>query len=177
MDTYGWNIVDGGLTEDESAYVSLSGEVVGATIAANASGGTGSYTYQWLGPEGFTASTATVEVEVNGLYTVTVTDQAGCSASESFNILSVGVEELRPMEFAVFPNPASELLFVDVPGDHLIRAEVVDMSGRVHESVVLASRGEGIQVGHLAAGVYIIQIRDIHGILQGRATVVVEQGR
>ncbi|MBL7825669.1 MAG: T9SS type A sorting domain-containing protein [Saprospiraceae bacterium] len=50
-------------------------------VSATVSGGQLPYTYSWSGPEGFTANTATIENLIAGVYTVTVTDQAGRSVS------------------------------------------------------------------------------------------------
>ncbi|MXV53308.1 DUF11 domain-containing protein [Pedobacter sp. HMF7647] len=50
-------------------------------ISISVSGGIGSYTYSWTGPDGFTAATANVNNVKAGSYTVTVTDSAGCSAA------------------------------------------------------------------------------------------------
>ena len=42
------------------------------------SGGTGSYTYDWTGPSGFTATSQNINAIAAGLYNVTVTDANGC---------------------------------------------------------------------------------------------------
>ncbi len=173
MDTFGWNILDGGLTEDESSYVSVSGTVVGNSIEVAASGGGGSYAFSWEGPDGFTASGTTVDAEINGTYTVTVSDGAGCVATASFEVLTVGLDRFSGSGFAVYPNPASDRLFVEVSGNTVFHAELLDLSGRMHGSVVKGAAGDGIDVRQLAAGMYIIRVSDMQGTLLGQAPVVV----
>ncbi len=56
----------------------------GESTQLNASGGT---SYNWQGPGGFTANTAsTGPINVSGTYTVTVTDVNGCTATETETI-------------------------------------------------------------------------------------------
>ncbi|MBK8820011.1 MAG: hypothetical protein IPN49_13330 [Saprospiraceae bacterium] len=52
-------------------------------ITALPNGGTPNYTYQWVGPLGFTTNTATINLTLNGNYYVTVTDSYGCKANVS----------------------------------------------------------------------------------------------
>jgi len=42
--------------------------------------------HQWTGPNGFTATTAAITANVSGLYTLVITDQNGCTASDDFNV-------------------------------------------------------------------------------------------
>ena len=46
-------------------------------------GGTPNYTYQWVGPLGFSTNTPTINLTLNGNYYVTVTDSYGCKANVS----------------------------------------------------------------------------------------------
>jgi gliding motility-associated-like protein len=49
-------------------------------------GGTPIYTYSWVGPAGFTATTASISSLCPGVYTVTVTDSKGCTSVSSVTI-------------------------------------------------------------------------------------------
>ncbi|SFU60699.1 gliding motility-associated C-terminal domain-containing protein [Pustulibacterium marinum] len=55
-------------------------------ISLTMSGGTGYYTYSWTGPDGFTATTASVTGLTEGSYAVTVTDTNGCSTADNFTL-------------------------------------------------------------------------------------------
>ncbi|MCB0630200.1 MAG: gliding motility-associated C-terminal domain-containing protein [Saprospiraceae bacterium] len=50
-------------------------------ITAVAEGGTAPYTYDWTGPNGFSASGASVNISASGEYCVTITDANGCSTN------------------------------------------------------------------------------------------------
>ncbi|MHC5113409.1 MAG: DUF7467 domain-containing protein [Planctomycetota bacterium] len=87
---------DANMTASDDAIISLSDlavTVADATVCpeqthqfcAVVTGGTLPYAYSWTGPGGFTATTECINVNVPGLYTVTVTDldNEGCTVSDS----------------------------------------------------------------------------------------------
>jgi len=61
------------------------GQTNGA-VNLSVSGGTAPYQFAWTGPNGFTASTEDLTQVGAGTYTVTVTDGAACSQTQSFNL-------------------------------------------------------------------------------------------
>ncbi|MCK6690476.1 MAG: hypothetical protein L6Q97_00065 [Thermoanaerobaculia bacterium] len=92
----------GGCTATASTTITVSGNSAPAitamnngplcagaslSLAATASGGSGMYTvYKWAGPNGYVANLAippafTASAAATGTYTITVTDNAGCTAS------------------------------------------------------------------------------------------------
>jgi len=64
---------------------SQCGQSIGS-IDLTVTGGTGSMTYAWSGPSGFTASTEDISGLVSGDYTVIVTDGLNCSATTTVTI-------------------------------------------------------------------------------------------
>ncbi|MCP3948999.1 hypothetical protein, partial [Herbaspirillum sp.] len=61
-----------------------------AEICANATGGSGNYTYSWTGPGGFTSDEACITVSDAGDYCVVVTDaDTGCTSDEACGTLTV----------------------------------------------------------------------------------------
>ncbi|OWY24109.1 hypothetical protein C7N43_23650, partial [Sphingobacteriales bacterium UPWRP_1] len=79
------------ITVSASPTVVVSGSsslCAGSTITLTATGGS---TYVWLGPDGYTASGSTITrsastVAMGGIYTVTVTNAAGCTATATRNV-------------------------------------------------------------------------------------------
>ena len=59
-------------------------------IAANTNGGTPAYSYQWSGPNGLNATSATVQNLSAGTYNVTVTDANGCTATATNTLTAPG---------------------------------------------------------------------------------------
>jgi hypothetical protein len=54
-----------------------------ATLTANVTGGTGTPTFSWTGPGGFTATTQSINISTAGIYSVIVTDANSCSGQDS----------------------------------------------------------------------------------------------
>jgi len=74
------------VTPDISVSIDYSGGICledDTELSANIVGGTGGFIYNWSGPNGFSASTETIEANVSGNYYLTVTDGAGCSDETS----------------------------------------------------------------------------------------------
>lgn len=65
--TYGQNIACGGTNS--------------GSITLSVTGGTAPYAYSWTGPDGFSSTAQNISNVVAGSYSVTVTDQNGCSVS------------------------------------------------------------------------------------------------
>ncbi len=86
-----WNVNQPGLftvsgsatTYPGGAHVSCPGAADGS-IAMSVSGATPPYTFAWTGPNGFSASSEDISGLAAGTYTITVTDDNGCAASETF---------------------------------------------------------------------------------------------
>ena len=60
------------------------------SIAASANGGTsasGNYSYSWTGPNGYTSNNPNVQNLFSGSYTVTISDDNGCTANDSYTVL------------------------------------------------------------------------------------------
>ncbi len=74
--------------KDHGGYdISCNGSSDG-TITSTYSGGTPPYTFAWTGPNGFTASTANIGGLSAGNYTLTVTDQNGCSVTSATTLVA-----------------------------------------------------------------------------------------
>lgn len=57
------------------------------TFTATPSGGTAPYTFSWTGPGGFTASTSAISPTTAGVYTWTITDASGCTATGTHTLV------------------------------------------------------------------------------------------
>jgi gliding motility-associated-like protein len=55
-------------------------------IAITAAGGTPGYTYQWVGPNGFSSTNEDISGLQAGAYEITVTDANGCTRTRVFNV-------------------------------------------------------------------------------------------
>lgn len=64
------------------------------SIDLSPAGGTGSYTFQWSGFPAFSAITEDISALLAGVYTVNITDDAGCTATAYYNVGEPGQFQL-----------------------------------------------------------------------------------
>jgi hypothetical protein len=137
-----------------SGEVSNSNSILGnGSITTTVSGGSGVYTYEWSNG----ASTADVaELEI-GEYTLTVTDENGCTVSESFTIGGVTAARNEIISLNIYPNPTSDVL--NIKYSALIKSiRLYDVQGKAIETMNIDSNEAKISLAHYPAGLYYIQI-------------------
>lgn len=153
---------------DESAAGNEDGK-----IEAVVTGGTTPYTYTWDDNSNQTTSVATGLPA--GVYTVTVTDAAGCErvAIDTVNV-SVGVELVdNSISLDLFPNPATEVLYVNYEGADQAMISIYDLKGQLVERTVLIFRTNSIVTSSYAAGVYVYELSVENGTALARGKFVV----
>jgi gliding motility-associated-like protein len=129
------------------------------SASISVSGGTTPYTYSWL-PSGGNAASATGLSA--GSYTVTVTDNAGCSATHTFTItepnqLNASVLSVTPADCGV-SNGAGSVVATGGTGSYTYSWS--------------PSGGSGASASNLSAGAYIVTVTDQNGC-QDTANVVI----
>lgn len=117
------------LVEATATPTSGSG-ISDGSATATASGGTGAYLYDW----GSAGSGEDITGLTPGLYVVTVTDENGCTATDSVEVttatsiaLAAGVETMQ-----VYPNPSRGQFTLDLrlAQPEAVQVRVLDLQGR-----------------------------------------------
>ncbi len=103
-----------------------------------------------LGPEGVVFVSADQSPTGTALIVVSNEVSATLSIWSLDEILSVDEFELVNSEFAVYPNPANDVVFFSVPGDYTI----FDLQGR---KVMELKQSASVNVSAFTTGVYIIK--------------------
>jgi len=90
------------------------------SLAANATGGTGPYTYDWTGPNGFVstldiATVANAGAASNGTYTVVVTDFNGCTTEGAVEVIIAENPQALPIIASSGPACEGECIILSVP--------------------------------------------------------------
>ncbi len=106
--------------------------------------------YPWSNPSNPT--TYSVSLEINN----------GCGVDIATQIIqpSLGIENLATGEFAIFPNPANDVVTIATKDVEAGNIQILDMSGRVVAQAPMSagSNNHDINVSSLAAGAYIVKV-------------------
>lgn len=161
IDDFSWSFDGDGLTA--LPELTMNTTMNGAEINVEVNGGSGTYSYTWTGPGGFTSEDSAITATENGTYTVLVSD--GCQVlEETFEVLTVNVESAEMASVAVFPNPANRMLNINLshPATNSI-LQIHDVSGQLILEVQLQNSENKIDIGGLRSGVYHGNIRNSEG--------------
>ena len=144
-----------GLTVDGLAEASTASSGNGR-VTLSTSGGTAPYSYAWSNA----ATTATISNLAMGDYSVTITDAQGCTATRSFTVEGVtALEEQSAAQIAIYPNPAQNVLRVDVPFGSRTKGGVFYNSLGVKVFEVRLTEGENqVDVRALKPGSYLLRL-------------------
>jgi type IX secretion system substrate protein len=123
--------------------------------------GTGYKSYQWyinsVAIPG--ANYYSYTANVNGSYRVWVTDTTDCGGYSSADVINdVSVPQVNLDDVKIFPNPATSVVHIESPVS--VRAIVTGVEGKIIFDEANASE---INIGSLAAGMYIIMLYDDNG--------------
>jgi hypothetical protein len=131
---------------------------IGDSIEVSIMGGTPGYTVHWNTPDGSSIIGSSIEINVNGEYSYTITDSHDCTFTESIIIASIQ-EERNFSSFAIYPNPIDGAYEVNVKGTtEIMRIEVLDMKGAIVCSKQLRSHSATLNTADWSAGIYSIRI-------------------
>jgi hypothetical protein len=123
-------------------------------------------TYQWIfnGAAISGANSSTYTVSENGNYTVAVTDDYGCIDTSAVynvsNVTSIASPYVTASQIAVYPNPAQDMLYINSPV--AVNLSLAAIDGSV---IFEAANSRKLDVSKLAAGLYLLSIKDKEGHL------------
>jgi len=128
------------------------------TAVAHGSGCLQGCDYMWQSPAGDIFDTQTIEVHMEGTYTITITGEHGCSNTESITI-EENCEQTVNMEF---------------PNNHERQLTLYNLQGQAIFQVQNTGQLAGINVEHLSlpSGVYIIQVHEEGFIVTKRVVIM-----
>lgn len=150
-------------TVTEPTALSFTGSVTNASTSGSSDG---SITLNITGgTPGYTTSPSSLTNLAPGTYSVTVTDNNGCTSTQSFTVsFGSGVNNISSINSVhVYPNPTSSELFVDVTlkAASDLNISVYSLTGTlVYSSKFnhILTQVINIPVGNLASGVYTLQV-------------------
>ncbi|WP_375580738.1 T9SS type A sorting domain-containing protein [Marivirga tractuosa] len=137
-----------------TAEVENSNSINGnGSISLTVTGGTGEYTYSWSNE----ATTSSLEALEVGEYTVTVTDESGCTIEESFTIGGVTAnEEALAGSLLIFPNPAKNVVQLQ-HSEKAKSLKLYDARGKLINEIATEGETTELEVSQLPSGLYFIR--------------------
>ena len=138
------------------ANITQTGNLLDANVESS------NYTFQWYldGNELEGANSSTFLVNANGLYTVVISNLAGCESVDDFQVTGVGINEIENNTITVYPNPATNHLTIQF--SNTLSPSTISMydviGKRVFEKVISNTSSTQIDVSAFAKGTYNLQI-------------------
>lgn len=96
-------------------------------------------------------------------------DTTGCNVPTN-----VSLKEVASAKVAIFPNPAQNVLNIISANGENVQATLFDMNGRLVNSSVTSNRIE-MNLSALAAGVYVLQVKDAQAHLLSTERIVISK--
>lgn len=129
---------------------------------AMVSGGTAPYTFDW----GALSDSSVLDSVGAGTYVVTVTDDNGCTITDSVTIdFTSNIYESAGLKaFRVYPNPAQEqfMVLLEMETPHAVSLRMYDLHGRqvMSRQYDSATRTEvSLEVAELPVGLYLLDVQ------------------
>ncbi len=93
----------------------------------------------------------------NGIYSVVTTAFNGCSATGSFDMLNVAIDEvLNENDISVMPNPTKGL--ITISSNSKVEVIIYNVIGKVVYSNVITAKSHSIDLSEKERGVYMVKI-------------------
>ena len=134
-------------------------------------GGVGEVTIVWTDSDGVVVDDPLAIHEFD-TYTVTVTDENGCTASSE--VTQTGLNDLDPLAFGMFPNPTTGAITLQVSTEmHDVNLQVFDATGRVvfTQSNLILQGSTSLDFSNLSTGTYTIMLNNNNGVSVRRLSI------
>ena len=128
--------------------------------------------FNWfLNGEALSISGSEFTPEINGEYMVSVTDDLGCTLSESIIVENVSIEDLRSLHISIYPIPATNYITIDAGTETINRLKLYSIEGKVIMNLKPDTKSYSLNCKNLAHGLYYITL-DIEDSLTKKLIVI-----
>ena len=121
---------------------------------------TGATSYVWNA----TSKKDTINIKVAGTYKVVGTNEFGCSSADSMKLTvkvkSASISDLESIKFQVYPNPATNNVYVSLANFTNTTLRMYDLIGNEVFHQVIKDEVTEVSVNQFAKGMYLIKIED-----------------
>ena len=143
------------------------------TLTANAAG----LSYQWLDcDDNFSpipnATSQSYDASAGGTFAVAISEGNCTIISECFFVLGVDTDELNPqIQVDIYPNPASDQLFVEQQDLINYEVQIYNLSGQLMYSESNNQQLSTIDISGFALGAYLVRVTNERGTAVRRVVV------
>ena len=146
----------------------------------DSSGGTAPYEFILLDgdqqPTGIAGGTGNLSIAweglPNGAYCVEVVDANGCGDIFCDTLGVSAIENTVSKQFSLVPNPASGVVRLDLPQTWEVWSILIrDATGREVDAPAATATASSLDVGRLAPGTYLVEVRHSLGVAIERLVV------
>ena len=128
-----------------------------ATLIPNATGSGLSYLWST------NATTPTITVTVGGVYSVTVTNSDGCTATDAVvvNVITSVEDPSSKLRITVFPNPTNDVVYITCEGGATLSARVVNVLGEqllIDTTPIPDGEVRTLSLSDLSAGYFFVEV-------------------
>ncbi len=82
-----------------------------------------------------------------------------------FSTLIAGVDDVVLSEISIYPNPASDYIYVKSPDDEVVTISIIDIRGKIIQTKIISDKKDNyIDVRSLTKGAYLIKIKTINTV-------------
>lgn len=153
-----------GIIRDESVCGAGDG-----LIRENVTAGVQPYSYVWSNGQ----TSHTVTNVTAGDYFVTVTDANGCTTTATATVTcATGITNTAAAQISIYPNPATNLLYVNVPVGNNYTISIHDVAGRLIKEQNLTQQLTELYLGDIVQGMYTVEVKTQQGITKVERLVV-----
>ncbi|MBL4657197.1 MAG: T9SS type A sorting domain-containing protein, partial [Flavobacteriales bacterium] len=115
-----------------------------------------------------------------GDYTVVVQDGLGCFSTATYTVspgLFIGIKAIAKTNVFVhlYPNPATDLIHIEIIGGERSRLAVFDYSGRLAADQIISQELTVLKTRNFKDGIYLYQLFDTRGVRIGSGKFVIQR--
>ena len=131
--------------------------------------------YQWYNGAAAVGTGTTYTATAAGIYTLVVTNAAGCTTSSSGVLANVGIKSSRSLSnVTVYPNPTKDMIMISATlnKSQSVTVKIFDVNGKLvfntSQNNADANYSKTISLAGYASGVYMVQVITNDGSVQQR---------
>ncbi|NNC95388.1 MAG: T9SS type A sorting domain-containing protein [Chitinophagales bacterium] len=96
---------------------------------------------------------------------------SGLANIDTFNTLQIVNKNVMEFDFVLYPNPATDIVNVQLPADEVMTVSVMDIAGHVLMEEEANSTVHPINVSNLPVGIYNVSIKSSSFVISKRMTI------